>query len=313
MPTPSIKQLEYALAVARSGSFRGAAEDLDLSQPTLTAQIARAEKTLGVQLFERTRSGARLTPAGRLFEPHARKVLEAMHELTQVVGDAGAGDKATYRLGVKGTLGPYLLPQILPALREAHSDLKLFVREDTPRGLEDGLNRGEYDLILTALPINSSDFVQEPLLREDILLAAPNDHPLAQLDRWRGADLEGQKVLTTEAGHLFANQVEGICSRLGAEVLRDYEGSSLDALRLMVVMGMGLAFLPALYVESEIRNESGLIVKALEDQDFKRLLVLAWRPGSPARGFYRDLAVEFRRIISQRLGHAVEVVHSKDD
>lgn len=311
MQSPSVKQLKYALAVARNGSFRRAAEELNVSQPTLTAQIARTEKILGVQLFERTRRGAQLTPTGRLFEPHARKVVDSMLELTQMVGDAGVGDRATYRLGVKSTLGPYLLPQILPGLRAEHSDLKLFVREDSPQGLEEGLNRGSYDLILTALPINSSEFVQEPLLREDILLAAPIDHPLAQQGSWHGADLGGQKILTTEPGSLFANQVQSVSNRLGAEILRDYEGSSLDALRLMVVMGMGLAFLPALYVESEMRGDSGLIVRALKDENITRLLVLAWRPGSPSRNFYRELAEDLRFIIKEQLGHAVTVIDSK--
>jgi LysR family hydrogen peroxide-inducible transcriptional activator len=308
MNRPSLKQIEYILAVAKHGSFRKAADELRVSQPTLTAQIARAEELLGVKLLERSRNGAYFTPVGRLFEPQARHVIEAMEELGQLVGDTGANEKATYRLGVKGTLGPYLLPQILPALRQAHPGLRFYVREDTPRGLEEGLSRGDYDLIITSLPINSPDLVQEALLREKILLAAPKDHPLSQLSTWQGRHLAGQQVLTTEHGHQFARQIEAVCSRLGAEVLRDYEGSSLDALRLMVVMGMGLAFLPALYVESEISAESGLTVKELDDETIARLHVLAWRPSSPARGFYKVLAKDIRAIIGDRLGHAVQVL-----
>lgn len=308
MAKPSLKQIEYALAVARNGSFRAAADELNVSQPTLTAQIARAEDILGVQIFERTRSGAQLTPAGRLFEPQARRVVESLDELMVTVSDVD--ERATYRLGVKGTLGPYLLPHILPSLRELHSGLRFFVREDTPRGLEDGLARGDYDLIITSLPINSPDVTHEPLLRETILLAAPSDHRLASVAKWMGSDLQGEKVLTTEPGHLFTRQVESVCNRLGAEVLRDYEGSSLDALRLMVVMGMGLAFLPALYVESEIRADSGLTVRVLEDETIARIHVIAWRPSSPARHFYRKLAKELRMLIGARLGHAVDVVEA---
>ncbi|MEM6301310.1 MAG: hydrogen peroxide-inducible genes activator [Pseudomonadota bacterium] len=312
MRRPSLKQLEYIVAVARSGSFRGAADDLDVSQPTLTSQIARAEEVLGMQLFERNRSGAQLTPAGRDFEPQARHVLEAMDELMQLADDASASDHATYRLGVKSTVGPYLLPNILPDLRESYGDLRFFVREDSPRGLEEGLARGEYDLIVTSLPLNSSDFVMEPLLREEILLTAPSDHEFAAQKRWLGTQLKGQKVLTTVEGHLFTRQVEAVCNRLGAEVLRDYEGTSLDALRVMVVMGMGLAFLPALYIESEIRGHEGIVVNRLEDEMIARMHVLAWRSTSPARAFYRTLAVELRRIIGLRLGHAVQVVEGHD-
>ncbi|MFK8042139.1 hydrogen peroxide-inducible genes activator [Congregibacter sp.] len=308
MSQPSLKQLSYILAVAKSGSFRGAADELGISQPTLTAQIARAEEALGEKLLERSRNGAYLTPVGRLFEPQARRVIEAMEELGQIVGDTNINEKATYRLGVKGTLGPYLLPQILPALKDAHPNLQFYVREDTPHGLEEGIARGDYDLIITALPVNSKDLVQEPLLREKILLAAPADHSLSQVKTWRGSYLKGEQVLTTEPGHQFARLVEGVCQRLGAQVRRDYEGSSLDALRLMVVMGMGLTFLPALYVESEINADSGITVGELADETIARLHVLAWRPSSPARGFYKVLAQDLRSIIAQRLGHAVEVV-----
>ena len=155
MKSPSLKQIEYVLAVARAGSFRGAADELGISQPTLTAQIARAEKQLGAILFERSRSGALLTPAGRLFEPQARRVLEAVAELNRCVDASTVDDSATYRLGVKATLGPYLLPHILPSLRSAHADLRLYVREDHPRRLEDGLADGTYDLVLSSLPINN--------------------------------------------------------------------------------------------------------------------------------------------------------------
>ncbi|MEE4278994.1 MAG: hydrogen peroxide-inducible genes activator [Halieaceae bacterium] len=307
MRSPSLKQIRYILSVARAGSFRGAAEELGVSQPTLTAQVARAEKLLGSTLFERSRNGALLTPAGRLFEPQARRVLEAAEELGRCVDGSSVDDRATYRLGVKSTLGPYLLPPILPSLRKAHGDLRLFVREDHPRYLETGLATGEYDLILSSLPINNPEFVQAPLLRERILLAVPGDHPLAQRRTWKAEDLRGAKVLTTQPGHLFTQRVEEICHRLGAEIQRDYEGSSLDALRLMVVMGMGVAFLPALYVESEIRADSGIVVGSLEDEVVERRHVLAWRPASPARHFYRRLAGELRRLIDERLGHTVEV------
>jgi len=309
-PRPSLKQLEYIIAVARCGSFRGAADDLNVSQPTLTAQIARAEEVLGLQLFERNRSGAQLTPAGRDFEPQARQVLDAMDDLMQAAGAASTNDHATYRLGVKTTVGPYLLPKILPELRDSYSDLRFSVREDRPRGLEDGLTHGDYDLIVTSLPVNSSDFSVEPLLREEILVAAPSDHPFAEEERWTGAHLKGQKVLTTVEGHLFTRQVEAVCNRLGAELLRDYEGTSLDALRVMVVMGMGLAFLPALYIESEIRVEEGIVVNRLDDENVARMHVLAWRSSSPARTFYRQLAVELRRIIGEKLGHVVKVVEA---
>lgn len=308
MTMPTLRQLEYFLAAARNGSLRRAADELAVSQPTLTAQLARAEKTLGVTLFERTRSGARLTPAGRRLEPQARRVLEAMDELV-AAADANRGNgTGTYRLGVKATVGPYLLPRILTNLHSRYADLKLHVREDSVQRLEEGLLRGDYDMILTAQPLNSQELDAENLLREDIRLVLPLDHPLAGKARLTGRDLAGQQILTTEEGHLFSRQIEQVCARLGAEVLRDYQGTSLDALRVMVVMGMGLAFLPALYIDSEIDDDSGLAVRTLEDESIARILALAWRRTSPGRAFYRQLATDIRHILAREVGAIVQVL-----
>lgn len=308
MAKPSVKQLEYILAIARYGSFRRAADELAISQPTLTAQIARAEKILGVTLFERTRSGAALTPAGRRLEGIIRSILETLDNLVESADSARSGASGVYRLGVAATLGPYVLPQILPGLHAAYADLKLYVREDSPRQLEYGLERGEYDLILTALPINSSQLVSENLMRESVKLVVPGDHPLATKPRVLAADLAGTQILTTEEGLLFSRQIEQVCARLGAEVLRDYQGTSLDALRVMVVMGMGLAFLPALYVESEIDADTALAVRELEDEAIARIHALAWRPTSPARVFYRNLAEDMRGLLRASVGGVVEVL-----
>ncbi len=310
MPRPSLKQLEYILAVARYGSLRRAADELAISQPTLTAQIARAEKALNVTLFERTRLGAALTPAGRRLEGSIRHVIDAMESLVEDADNARSGSSGVYRLGVAATLGPYVLPQILPGLHAAYADLKLYIREDSPRQLEYGLERGDYDLILTALPINSSQLVSENLMRESVKLVVPRDHPLAVKAHILAADLAGTQILTTEEGLLFSRQVEQVCARLGAEVLREYQGTSLDALRVMVVMGMGLAFLPALYIESEINADTALAVRQIEDESIARIHALAWRPTSPARVFYRHLAHDMRGLLRSSVGSVVDVLDS---
>jgi LysR family hydrogen peroxide-inducible transcriptional activator len=304
---PSVKQLEYFVAVARCGSFRRAAEELRTSQPTITAQVARLEKVLGVVLFERGRSGAALSPAGRRLLPLARTVLEELDELVEAAGSARGG-AAVYRLGVKSTLGPYMLPRILPHLHAMHSDLKLYVREEAPMRLESQLDSGELDLILTAFPTNSADLVGEQLLREDIRLVLPADHPLANKPSLRGDDLAGERILTTEEGHNFTRVVQQVAARFGAEVQRDYQGTSLDALRLMVVMGMGAAFLPALYIHSEIRPDSALVVKEIEGENIARILGLAWRSTSPARPFFRRLAADMRTLLRREFDGVIQVL-----
>jgi LysR family hydrogen peroxide-inducible transcriptional activator len=299
--------MEYFAAVARSGSFRRAAEQLGISQPTITAQVARMEQYLGITLFERGRNGATLTPAGRQLLPQARTVLDDIDAFVASAGEA-AGGAAIYRLGVKSTLGPYLLPRILPSVHAVHEHLKLYVREESPIELEGKLENGELDLILTAFPTNSAELAGELLLREDIRLAVPADHPLARQTAVQASDLRGTKILTIGEGHQLTRQIEQVATRLGAQVLRDYEGTSLDALRLMVVMGMGLAFLPALYSHSEIRADSGIVIRDIEDETIARMVGLAWRPTSPARAFYRRLARDMRAVIRRELGGVVKVL-----
>jgi LysR family hydrogen peroxide-inducible transcriptional activator len=298
------------VAVANHGSFRRAAEALMISQPTITAQVSRLEKHLDVTLFERGRTGTRLSPAGRELLPLARNVLEEMDELVETASSAGSG-AAVYRLGVKTTLGPYLLPRILPAIHAMHSDLKLYVREDAPDLLESNLEQGDLDLILTGHPTNSSALDGEPLLRESVRLVLPADHPLAQKDILQGSDLAGTQILTTGEGHHLTRLVDQVAARFGAEVLRDYQGTSLDALRLMVVMGMGLALLPALYIHSEIRADSSLVVRDIEGYSIARIVGLSWRKSAPSRVFYRKLVQDLRRVVRSELGAVVKVLDGR--
>ena len=307
MPRPSVKQLEYFSAVARHGSFRRASENLGISQPTITAQVAQLEKTLGVSLFERGRSGATLSPAGRQLIRLARTVLEELDELMDSAGAAAQG-AAVYRLGVKSTLGPYLLPRILPTLHQQHRDLKLYVREEPPDQLEASLESGELDLIMTGFPTNLSDLDGELLLREDIKLVLPAEHPLAEKPELNGDDLAGLPILTTGEGHHLTRLVEQVAARFGAEVLRDYEGTSLDALRLMVVMGMGFTFLPALYIDSEINADSALAVREIQGHTIARVIGIAWRRNSPSRLFYRKLAEDLRGVLKAEFGTTIRVM-----
>lgn len=307
MNRPSIKQLEYFIAVARTGSFRGAAEGLNISQPTITTQIANLESLLEVQLFERDRAGTALSPAGRHLLPHARLVIERLDALLEEASSAGS-EGMTYRLGVKSTFGPYALPRILPAIHEKYTDLRLYVQEEAPPVLESQLELGELDFILTSFPTNTAAIIGERLIVEDIKLVMSKDHPLACADAVSAADLRGERILTTQEGHHFTRLVEQAALRFGAEVQRDYQSTSLDAVRLMVVMGMGIAFLPALYIHSEITADSDLVVKEIKGESIARILGLAWRPTSPARKFYGRLAQDLRDALEHEFGDVVRVV-----
>lgn len=298
----TLRQMQYFVSVAEHGSFRRAANHLNVTQPTLTAQIAALEDVLSITLFERSRSGARLTPAGRELLPHARRTLEEsrdFHDLANVLGGESIG---TYRLGVTPTLGPYLLPAILPRIHAEFPGLKLYVREAPPASLEEELKEGRHDLILTTLPVLSRELVVQLLFQEPLKLAVAREHRLAKKTHINRLDLAGEEVLTIDEHHLFHRQVAELCEQLGAKIRRDYESTSLDTLRQMVVMGMGLAFLPALYVKSEIRSRDVLRITDVTGVNMVRRHALVWRPNSPGRNLYQQLAERIRYLSLRHLG-----------
>lgn len=298
----TLRQLQYFAAVADHGSFRRAADQLEISQPTLTAQIAALEETLATALLERSRTGTTLSVAGRELLTNARRVIEeaqGFHDLAARLAGGGAG---TFRLGVTPTLGPYLLPTILPKIHAEFVGLKFYVRESVPSDLEEELKNARHDVILTTLPILSRELVVAPLFREPLKLAIAREHRLAKRTRINRMDLLGEEVLTIGEHHLFHRQITDLCEQLGASVRRDYEGTSLDTLRQMVVMGMGLAFLPALYVKSEIRARDELRVTDVVGINVFRSHALAWRPTSPGRVLFRTIADRIRAIVDKQLG-----------
>jgi LysR family hydrogen peroxide-inducible transcriptional activator len=301
----SLRQLRYFAAVAEYGSFRQAAFKLNITQPTLSNQISVLEELLGLQLFERSRSGTSTTVEGRELLISARRVIEEAQGFSTQAGSLSGGGIGTYRLGVTPTLGPYLLPHILSPINSRYKDLKLYVREEAPSDLESGLINSQFDFILSTLPIMSKELVVMPLFREPLKLAITKDHRLANKVRINRMDLFGEQVLTISEHHLFHRQISELCEKVGASVRRDYEGTSLDTLRQMVVMGMGMAFLPALYVRSEIRQESELRIANVEGVNVVRNHALVWRKTSPARNFYRQLALEIREIVSETLSDVV--------
>lgn len=305
----SLKQIQYFSAVAEYGSFRQASARLNITQPTLSNQVAAMEKTLGLQLFERSRKGINPTPEGRELLISARRVLEEAQGFTNQAALLSGGGMGTYRLGVTPTLGPYLLPHLLGPIHARYTDLKLYVREDAPSDLESGLINGQHDLILTTQPVMSTDLVVSPLMREPLKLALAQDHRLGNKPRINRMDLLGEPVLTISEHHLFHRQITELCEKVGAVVRRDYEGTSLDTLRQMVVMGMGIAFLPALYVKSEIRDSSELRVTDVEGINVVRNHALVWRNTSPARNFYRELADQIRETVESTLSDVVMSVN----
>ena len=170
-----------------------------------------------------------------------------------------------------------------------------------------GLFDGHFDIIISPGSHESSQLVASKLFIEPLKFVVPSDHALSGLRYIEPEQIHGETVLTLEEAHHFHHQVHEICMKIGAQVTRDYEGTSLDTLRQMVVMGMGVAFLPGLYVHSELHQPDELHVCELKDTPIERQHNLVWRNTAPGRGFFRELGNEIRRILSDTLGHAVRV------
>lgn len=304
---PTIRQIEYFLAIVDASSFRRASQRIGVSQPTLTNQIASMEESLGLQLFERSRGGTLLTATGAELVPNARRLLEEFQGMIDRAESVSRGPAGTYKLGVTPTLGPYLLPHVLPVLHRRYPALRLYIREGAPSELQFGLGAGQYDLILTPLPIDDARLTISPLFHEPLNLVLSAEHRLASRKRIVRGDLAGESVLTIEEHHHLYRQIEELCTRLGAQIRRDYEGTSLDALRHMVVMGMGIAFLPALYVRSEIHRPSELRVASVHGDVIERTHALAWRASSPARPLFREISDEIRSLVERDFADTLRI------
>jgi len=291
----SLKQLRYYLVSAKHNSLRQAARELKISQPSLSAQLQKLEESLGVELFERSKGGINLTPLGRDLLNHAQQAVNAAEVIVDAAAFATKGPSGTFRLGASPTLGPYALPWVLPEVHKKYGGIKFFVREEVPDLLAEGLYSGRYDLILTTLPLKEEGITVMPLFREPLYLVMNRQHPLAHNTSIRASQLAGLEILTLEEHHLLFRQVEDLCKQFKAEILRDYEGTSLDSIRQMVYMEMGVAFLPALYIRSEILDRDELSVVSITGEPIDRVHALVWRDTSPQRSFYRELGQFFQK------------------
>ncbi|MEQ9693212.1 hydrogen peroxide-inducible genes activator [Shimia sp. SDUM112013] len=281
---PTLKQLRYFVALAHGGQYRRAAEQLDLSQPSLSQQIAALESVLGLKLVERGRRGVILTPAGREVLAQAQSILDGVERLMGSTQTLQEGISGTLRLGSTSTIGPYVLPRFLRHLHAEHPDLKLVVRDGPPRDLLDELASGVHDVVISEVPVRAEDFQSVPLYREPLLLAVARDHRLAGQALVTVEDLADEDLLALGSAYALRAQVARLGAASGARLRDDYEGTSLDALRQMVSMNMGVTLLPSLYIRSEVPGDGGDVAVVPVKGGLYRTVGLIWRrtTGKPA-------------------------------
>lgn len=297
----TLRQFTYLVALADYRNFRRAADAVHISQPTLSQQLRVLEAHLGVALVERNASPVQLTPVGRDVVARARKILLEVKDVEDIARRSKGGMAGTIRFGVTPTLGPYLMPGIVASLHRRFPDMRLYIREGIPDDQARELARGELDMMLSPLPVSGSDLHVEPLFREPLHIVCPPEHPVAKAALVRRQDLAGEGFLSLDKHHHAHRQVREICNDLGAELLEDYEGTSLDSLRQMCGSGLGFAILPELYLRSEVGGENMVVRLALADWAASRSIAAVWRQGAAYADSYRTIAeaiaTEARSII----------------
>ncbi|KQI72592.1 hyaluronan synthase [Loktanella sp. 5RATIMAR09] len=285
---PSMLQMRYLVALSETRHFRKAAETMGISQPSLSLQIGNLEELLGLHLVERGRGPVTLTPEGREVVARASRILHEVRGIMDLTTAFETGLTGTIRLGTTPTIGPYLMPFVVERLHAKYPDLRLYIREVAPRDLRGELLAGSLDVILTQLPEGGADLITQRLFREPLLLALPDDHALAAKPEVTEADLLDLNVLSLGPDYAMHAQIAALCQQHGGVIARDYEGTSLDAIRQMVGMGMGVALLPRLYAWSEIDSRSSnVIVRPFRRSSVTRSIGLVWRRAANAGMFER--------------------------
>lgn len=263
MIRPTIRQLEYIVTVADVGRIGAAAAKLHVSQPSLSAQLAEVEADLGVALFHRDRRGATPTEEGREIVRRARLILRDMADLRAAASGGGAF-VGRLRLGVLPSISPYLLPNVVKRLHSDYQDLRLVVREESTRDLDEGLRSGRLDMIIST-PEDHASGLATPLFKERLWAALALDDPLAKSGAAIRLDkLANRTFLTLGPQHRLSHIVAGLAGQVGGHLSDEYEGTSLDAIRAMAAAGVGVAILPEIYTKTEAQRGTDVRLRRID-------------------------------------------------
>jgi LysR family hydrogen peroxide-inducible transcriptional activator len=292
---PTIKQLQYLVALRQHGHFGRAAEACFVTQSTLSAGLRELENSLGVVLVERTRRVVRFTPLGSKIAEKALRVLRQAEELTDMARAEGKPLHGELRLGVIPTIAPFLLPTMLPRLREQWPNLKLFLREETSQAACDALQRGQLDCVLLALPYACGDADKAALFEDRLYVAFPRGEapPDPAIDP---KAIDENRLLMLEDGHCLKDHALAACNRPELRAEATMMGTSLHTLVQMVDNGLGVTFVPAMAIEAGILEGTRVDARPLKAEHGFRRVALIWRRSSPREEEFQLLAETLRQI-----------------
>jgi LysR family hydrogen peroxide-inducible transcriptional activator len=290
----SLKQLKYFDAVVRTGHFGKAAEQCAVTQPALSMQIQEMEKDLGMPLLERGRNGVIPTEAGREIAGRAARILTEVRDIVDFARRQSETLAGPLHFGVIPSVAPYLLPALLPLIRDKFPDLDLSLRETQTQHLVDELLDGGLDLLLLALPVEHAEVETMKLFTDRFLLAMPKSRRIASRIRATPDLLKQDRLLLLEEGHCLRDQALAFCSLRRVDNIDTFGASNLSTLVQMVANGLGFTLLPQLAIDLEGRRGEIKLMR-FADPEPRRVIGLAWRKSSPRKRHYVDLG----RIIAQ--------------
>ena len=300
---PTLKQLQYLVALREHGHFGRAAEACYVTQSTLSAGLRELETSLGVTLVERTRRVVRFTALGEKVADKAVRVLRESEELAELARAEGQPLHGELRMGVIPTIAPFLLPAMLPRVRREWPSLRLYLREETSQAACEALHRGQLDCVLLALPYGCGD-VDYAILFEDPLFVA---FPQGEAPGGSAVDvsaIDESRMLLLEDGHCLKDHALSACNRPDLRAHAAMMGTSLHTLVQMVDNGLGLTFIPAMAIEAGILDGTDVDAKPLRSDHGSREIALIWRRSSPRESEFQMLATALRRIIHELVPQA---------
>lgn len=294
----NFRDLRYLVAVANHRHFGRAAAACYVSQPTLSTQLKKLELYLGVQLIERSSKQVMLTQAGKVIAERAHRVLNEVADIVDAARAAGDPMTGELRLGLIPTIGPYLLPHLIPVLRGAYPRLKPLLYEEQTGVLVNRLRRGELDAAVMAVPVHERGLQFMPLFHEPFYLALPAEHPLARRQYVELGDLEAEQILLLEEGHCLRDQALDVCDLVGASNIAEFRATSMETLRQMVALGAGVTLLPALAAAANtaVPNHAAIELRPFKEPAPQREMALYWRKGSAREPSLRSLADVVRNL-----------------
>ena len=292
----SLTELKFIVAVAQERSFRRAAEKCFVTQPALSLAIKKLEEELNVVIFERSRTEVKLTDIGEKIVEQAEKVLEETAQIKQLANLGKNQLKGALKLGLIHSIGPYLLPEIIPILRKTAPEMPLEVEENLTANLETQLRNGVIDAAIIALPFNVPGLQYKAMYDEEFDVVVPIQHHWAARNNIKPEELSDEKVLLLNSGHCFSNQVTQACPELSrkGEIL---QGNSLETIRNMVASNLGITVLPCSATAARYHNPLIKVIPFVSPAPTRRIAI-AWR-----KSFVRLEAVE-------KIAEAIKAINS---